>query len=286
MSPTSKRSPVASRRRASASHSATTSGLRSSPRSSTSRPWTADEEVVEGEGEVRASRPEVDDAQLPARKRGDDVLDELDEAVDLPELRPPLRADAAVRGLHAELHEERHGLALGQQMALRAVVGARCLRTRRRPPKDARLAARRPAPASRRRARGAAPGGIGRRSPREGRRRAPGRRGSRPSSGARSGVARASEPPARSVTGSTVIRLGSSGCADRGLLSVAPRQRRFADEPLDEIVDVAHSGAATTQTSWPLVTATPALTARSRTTPTRGATISFSIFIASTTQSS
>ena len=177
---------------------------------------------MEREREVGASRPEVDDAQASVRKPRNDVVDELDEAVHLPELPAALRAHAAVRRLDAELHEERDGLPLGQEVALPSVVDALRPWPRRRPLQDARRVA----------AGEDLPVGVGlleqrlpvarRRSPRKGRRRAPGRRGSRPSSGARSGDARASESPWRRVTGSTVIRLGSSGCAVRGRLSVAP----------------------------------------------------------------
>ena len=66
----------------------------------------------------RSRRP----AAGPSGRRRDDVVDELDEAVDLPELRPALRAHAAVRRLHAERDEERDRLALGQQVPLGAVV--------------------------------------------------------------------------------------------------------------------------------------------------------------------
>ena len=64
------------------------------------------------------------------------------------------------------------------------------------------------------------------------------------------------------------------------------RLRVGGTAPLHDERDDVHSTGATTQTRWPLVTEAPTLTATSRTTPTRGATISFSIFIASTTHSS
>ena len=96
---------------------------------------------MEREREVRATGAEVDDPQAPFRQRRDDVVDQLDEAVDLPELRPPLRADAAVRGLDAERDEERDGLPFGQRVALGAVVGARRLVAASVAAQDARLAA-------------------------------------------------------------------------------------------------------------------------------------------------
>ena len=245
----------------------------------------ADEEVVEREREVGASRPEVDDAQASLRKPRNDVVDELDEAVDLPELRPALRAHAAVRGLDAELHEERDGLPLGQEVALPSVVDALRPWPRRWPPQDARRVA----------AGEDLPIGVGLleerlavapadRLAKEGdelravevlvRRPALVVATHVPASLLADGHRLDGDPP-------RLVRMRRPGPAER-----RPRQRRFADEPLHEIGDVAHSGGATTQTSCPLATATPALTARSRTTPTRGATISFSIFIASTTHSS
>jgi hypothetical protein len=70
------------------------------------------EQVVERERQIGAPRAEVDDAQRPRGQRRDDVLDELHEAVDLPELRPSLRAHTALCGLDAESHEIGHRLSL------------------------------------------------------------------------------------------------------------------------------------------------------------------------------
>ena len=156
----------------------------------------ADEEVVEREREVGASRPEVDDrASVPP------------EAAE----RCPRRArrtGSTCRNFARRCERTRPsgvwtpsstrngtGSPSGSRWRFRRSCDARPPWPRRRPPQDARRAARRRASASRRRAPGGAPGGSARRSPREGRRRAAGRRGSRPSSGARSGDARASEPP-------------------------------------------------------------------------------------------
>ena len=100
-----------------------------------------DEQVVQREREVGAARAEVDDPEIARRQRRDDVVDELDEAVDLPELRPPRRAHLALGGLDAERDEVRNGLALGEDVALRAVVRERRLRPGRRAAEDARLAA-------------------------------------------------------------------------------------------------------------------------------------------------
>jgi len=245
----------------------------------------ADEEVVQREREVGASRPEVDDAQAPLRESWNDVVDELHEAVDLAELPAALRAHAAVRGLDAELHEERDGLPFGQEVALLSVVDALRLRPRRWPLQDARRIA----------AGEDLPVGIGLLQERL------------PVACADCIAKEGDEPRAVEVlvhgsalvvaTHAPAVPLAEGHPLDGDpprLVRVRlpwpaerrPRQRRFADEPLDEIVDVPHSAGATTQTSCPLATATPALTARPRTTPTRGATISFSIFIASTTHSS
>ena len=103
----------------------------------------AREQVVEGERQVRATGAEVDHPHAPFREGRDDVVDQLHEPVDLAELRPPLRADAAFGGLHAEGDEERDRLPLGKRVALGAVVRARRGGPRGRPAQDARLAAAR-----------------------------------------------------------------------------------------------------------------------------------------------
>ena len=100
----------------------------------------------------------------------------------------------------------------------------------------------------------------------------------------------ASDPPPRThpkvdgIDGHAprVDRLGRPRAAQRGA-----RQRPAADETVEELVEI-HSApvAATTHTICPLETDAPGTTATSRTTPGRGATISFSIFIASITQRS
>ena len=76
-------------------------------------------------------------------------------------------------------------------------------------------------------------------------------------------------------------RIRRARAAERGA-----GHRRPGDESRQELVERHVSDGTTTHTSWPLAIAAPGATARPRTTPTRGATISFSIFIASTTQSS
>ena len=55
-------------------------------------------------------------------QRGNDVVDELEEAVDLPELVVAALPHLAVRGHHAELDQERDGRALLQQVSLLPVV--------------------------------------------------------------------------------------------------------------------------------------------------------------------
>ena len=81
------------------------------------------EQVVEREGQVRLAGAEVDDAERAVgRERGEHVLDELEEPVDLPELVVALRPHLALGGHHAELDEERHRHALGQHALLDAVV--------------------------------------------------------------------------------------------------------------------------------------------------------------------
>ena len=276
--------PAASRRRASASQSATTSGLTSSPRRLTCRPWPADEEVVERERQVGASRSEVDDAQASVREPRNDVLDELDESVHLPELPPALRAHAAVRGLDAELHEERDGLSLGQEVALPSVVCALRPWPRRRPPQDAR----RVAPGQ------DLPVGVGlleQRLPvaatdrlaKEGDElRAVEVLVRRPALVVATHVPASLLPDGHRLDGDPPR---PAGCAVSRPAERHPRQRRVVDEPLHEIGDVAHSVGRRRRP-----------VARSRRRPRahgqvaddadRGATISFSIFIASTTQSS
>jgi hypothetical protein len=95
---------------------------------------------VEREGEVRPPRAEIDNTDGTVGKRRDDVVDELDEAVDLPELRPTLGPDTAVRRLDAELDQERHRLPLREHVALHPVVHARRTRPRRRLAQDSWLA--------------------------------------------------------------------------------------------------------------------------------------------------
>ena len=131
---------------------------------STSRPWTAVSRWCSGEGEIRASRAEVDDAERAVRKRGQNVVDELEEAVDLAVLVLALRAHGAVLRHHAELDEERDRGPFGEQPLLAAVVFARRVarlggrrRIRGRPSRPR-------APGSRRRSSAAAP--AGRRPPR------------------------------------------------------------------------------------------------------------------------
>ena len=154
----------------------------------------ARQQVVEREGEVGPARAEVDDPEASLREARDDVLDELDEAVHLPELRSARSANATVRRLHAEGDEVRDGRALGQQVALGAVVGGGRCGASRRLAEDAGIAATRED----------LPVGVRlveeclavvlpdrrREQPRQ-RLRSP---GSRRSSWSRSGAARASEP--------------------------------------------------------------------------------------------
>src|SRR5262249_48312374 len=61
------------------------------------------QQVVQREREVRLARAEVDDPQRAGRKRRENVLDELEKAIDLPELRLPRSPHRAVAGHHAEL---------------------------------------------------------------------------------------------------------------------------------------------------------------------------------------
>ena len=114
MSPSSKRSPVGVEPSREVFAFRNDVRLEVEPEDLHLEPVDAGQEVVESEGEVRAAGPEIHDAQTIARQRADDVLHQLDESVDLPELRPPRAADPAVRCLHAERHEVRHGLALRQ----------------------------------------------------------------------------------------------------------------------------------------------------------------------------
>jgi hypothetical protein len=106
-------------------------------------PVNSRQEVVESERQVRPSRAEVDDPQPPVGKKGDHVLDELDEAVHLPELRPAWSAHAPVRRLHAQRDEVWDRLPFGQQVALGAIVRRGRGGTGRRLPQDARVAATR-----------------------------------------------------------------------------------------------------------------------------------------------
>ena len=92
------------------------------------------EQVMDREGQVRLAAAEVDDAQRAVGpQRGNDVVDELEEAVDLAELVVAALAHAAVRRHDAELDEERNRRSLLEQIALAPVVLARSDRARRRP---------------------------------------------------------------------------------------------------------------------------------------------------------
>ena len=97
------------------------------------------QQVVQCEGEVRLAGAEVDDPQPAGRERRKHVLDELQEAVHLPELVVALRPHLARRRHHAELDEERDGRALGQEAPLDPVVGQAGRGPARRPPQDPRL---------------------------------------------------------------------------------------------------------------------------------------------------
>jgi hypothetical protein len=95
------------------------------------------QEVVERERQVGLAAAEVDHPQRTiAAERRNDVVDQLDEAVDLLELRVARLPHAAVRRHHAELDEERHGRALRQQAAFVPVVRAARDRARRPAPQD------------------------------------------------------------------------------------------------------------------------------------------------------
>ena len=207
-----------------------------------------DEQVVQREGEVGAPRAEVDDPEIAGRQRRDDVLDELDEAIDLPELRPPWRAHLALGGLDAELDEVGNGLALREDVALRAVVRERRLGPGRRSAEDARLAA----------ARQHLPVGLGlvqERLPVAGADRVGEERDERASVEElvrRPGREVPSDAPAQPVADRDRVDRQPRGLGRVGRARSAQRragERRVGDEPLEERRERHASGAATTQTS-------------------------------------
>ena len=104
-------------------------------------PVDAREQVVERKGQVRATRAEVDDPEPALRQDAHDVVDELDEAIDLPELRATRRAHAALGRLDAEGDEVRHGPAVRKQVFLGPVVRSSTAGACRRLPQDPGLAA-------------------------------------------------------------------------------------------------------------------------------------------------
>ena len=76
---------------------ATTSSLRSRPTRSTSRPCTAVSRWCSANVRYDLPEPKSTTRSSPRRQRRQHVVDELEEAVDLAELRIALRLDAAVR---------------------------------------------------------------------------------------------------------------------------------------------------------------------------------------------
>ena len=89
---------------------------------------------MDREGEVRLAAAEVDHAQRPlGPQRGNDVVDKLQEAVDLPKLVVAALAHLAVRRHHAELDQERDGRSLLEQVSLPPVVLPRRSLSGRRP---------------------------------------------------------------------------------------------------------------------------------------------------------
>ena len=79
-------------------------------------------------------QPKSTTRKVPSgRQRRDDVVDELQEAVDLPKLVVAALAHLAVRRHHAELDQERDGRALLEQVSLLPVVLPRGSLSGRRP---------------------------------------------------------------------------------------------------------------------------------------------------------
>jgi hypothetical protein len=140
MSPTSKRSPRASRRRASL---ALRDGvlLQVEPDELHLAAVHRREQVVQGERQVGAARAEVDDAQASFGKPVEHVADQLEEAVHLAILRVALPVDRAGRRHHAERDEKRHRLALREHAALLPVVLQPRARAGRRPAQHLRAPA-------------------------------------------------------------------------------------------------------------------------------------------------
>ena len=94
------------------------------------------EEVMDREGEVGLAAAEVDHSQRAiGSERGNDVVDQLEEAVDLAELVVAALAHLPVRRHHAELDEERDRRALLEQVLLLPIVRPRRRGAGRRPPK-------------------------------------------------------------------------------------------------------------------------------------------------------
>ena len=90
--------------------------------------------VVDGKGEIRATRTEVDHLDgTVAGQIGNDVGDQLQEAVDLAELVVALRLHVPFRVHDAELDEERVRAALLEHVPLPAIVHGLGCRPRRRP---------------------------------------------------------------------------------------------------------------------------------------------------------
>ncbi len=86
--------------------------------------------VIEDEGQITFAAAEVQDRdRLPVAVR-EGLVDQLDEAVDLPVLVVTGLDDPVVRREDAEIHQRRDRLALGEQVALLAVVSLRRRGTR------------------------------------------------------------------------------------------------------------------------------------------------------------
>ena len=86
--------------------------------------------IVKRKGEVRFSRTEVDDAQRArsacrAHNRGNDIVDEFEKAVYLPELIVLRRDDFSFGRHHSEKHEKRRGLSFGDEVIFCTVVSSR-----------------------------------------------------------------------------------------------------------------------------------------------------------------
>ena len=97
------------------------------------------EQMMQRERQIRLARAEVDDPQRAGGERRKHVLDELEKAIDLPELVVPPASYLSLRGHHPELDEERHRHALGQEAALDPVVCEGGGGPTRRPAEDPRL---------------------------------------------------------------------------------------------------------------------------------------------------